>query len=63
MRAETRSDGGRWIETKKILGRDADSIPVQVPINRCDKFEVRLSGKGPCSVRAMALEYTVGSEV
>lgn len=63
MRAETRSDGGRWIETKKILGRDADSIPVQVPINRCDRFEVRLSGKGPCVVRAMALEYTVGSEV
>lgn len=63
MRAETRSDGGRWIETKKILGRDADSIPVQVPINRCDKFEVRLSGKGPCAVRAMAMDYTVGSEV
>lgn len=62
MRIEVSADGSPWREAGKLLGRDADSIPVQIPINRCDKFEVRLSGKGPCVVRAMALDYTVGSD-
>lgn len=62
MRIETSADGSPWRESGKLLGRDADSIPVQIPVNRCDKFEVRLSGKGPCVVRAMALDYSVGSD-
>lgn len=63
MKAEVRCDGGLWREAGKILGRDMDSIPLQVPINRCDCFEVRLSGSGPCTVRTMMLEYQVGSDV
>ena len=63
MKTEVRCDGGRWLECGKILGREADSIPVVIPVNRCDCFEVRLSGCGPCTVRAMMLEYTVGSDV
>ena len=63
MRVETRSDDGVWRECGKIIGRDADSVPVRVPINRCDSFEVRLSGHGPCTVRTMILEYLVGSDV
>lgn len=63
MKVETRRDGGNWLEGRKIVGRDADTIPVQLPINRCDRFEVRLSGKGPCTVKAMVLEYAMGSDV
>lgn len=63
MKAEVRSDDGRWREIGKILGRDADSIPMQLPINRCDRFEVRLSGVGPCTIKTMMLEYMVGSDV
>lgn len=63
MRAKVRTDGGPWRETGKIVGRDADCIPFQLPANRCDKLELRLSGKGPCTVRGLLLEYTVGSDV
>ena len=63
MKAEICCDGGRWREVGKILGRDMDSIPMQIPINRCDCFEVRLSGCGPCTIRTMMLEYQVGSDV
>lgn len=63
MKVETRSDDGRWREAGKILGRDADSIPIQLPINRCDRYDVRLSGQGPCTVKTMMLEYQMGSDV
>lgn len=63
MQAEMRQDGGSWRSCGKILGRDMDAIPLLVPINRCDKFEVRLSGAGPCVVKAMMLEYQTGSDV
>lgn len=62
MRVEVRYDDGKWREAGKILGRELDSIPVQLPINRCDKFDVRLSGYGPCTIKAMVLEYSMGSD-
>lgn len=62
MKVEVRYDGGPWRETGKIIGRAADSIPVRLPVNRCDRLDIRLSGKGPCVVRAMLLEYGMGSE-
>lgn len=62
LRAEVRSDGGRWREVGKVVGKEADSIPIQIPLNRCDEFEVRLSGRGACAIKAMVLEYLVGSD-
>ena len=63
MRAEVCFDDGKWREVGKLLGREQDSIPFQIPINRCDRFELRLSGCGPCTILAMMLEYQVGSDV
>ena len=63
MRAQVKCDDGRWKEAGKIVGRDMDSIPLRLPLNRCDRFEVRLSGCGACTVKAMILEYTIGSDV
>jgi hypothetical protein len=63
MKAETRWDDGVWRECGKVIGRDADTMPMQIPIHRCDCFELRLSGNGPCTIRAMMLEYQVGSDV
>lgn len=63
MKAEIRSDGGNWRECGKVIGHDMDSVPMQIPIHRCDCFEVRLSGNGPCTIRTMMLEYQVGSDV
>jgi hypothetical protein len=63
MKAEIRSDGGNWRECGKVLGQDMDTVPMQIPIHRCDCFELRLSGSGPCTIRTMMLEYQVGSDV
>lgn len=63
MKIEVRCDNTKWREVGKIIGRDMDSIPVQLPVNRCDKFDVRLSGYGPCTIKTMLLEYAIGSDV
>lgn len=63
MKIEVRCDNAKWKEVGKIIGRDMDSIPIQLPINRCDSFDVRLSGYGPCTIKTMLLEYSLGSDV
>ncbi len=63
MRAEVRCDGGLWREAGKITGSEHDTIPLRIAINRCDRFEVRLSGKGPCTILTMLREFSVGSDV
>ena len=32
-------------------------------MNRGDKFEIRLRGKGPCTILSMLREFSVGSDV
>lgn len=61
--AETRADGQIWRECGKVVGRDYDAIPVRISMNRCDKFEIRLRGKGPCTILSMLREFSVGSDV
>lgn len=57
-----RCDGGRWVECGKIVGRVDGVIPVMVPINRCDKFELKIEGKGPCTIHSILREYFVGGD-
>lgn len=57
-----RCDGGRWAECGKIVGRVDGVIPVMVPINRCDKFELKIEGKGPCTIHSILREYFVGGD-
>ena len=61
--AEVRCDGQIWKECGKILGRKNDVIPMRLAINRCDKFELRLRGKGPCTILSMLREFSVRSSV
>ena len=63
MRAQVRFDGGNWIACWRVHGRNADVLPLQIPINRCDCLELMLDGGGPCTILAMQLEYQVGSEM
>ena len=63
LRAEVRTDGGIWRECGRIVGREAGSVPLQIAVNRCDKFEVRLSGHGPCTILTMLREFSVGSDI
>lgn len=62
MKAEVRFDGGRWKEAGKMVGKDNDAVSIRVPIARCDRFELRLTGKGPCAILGMSREYMIGSE-
>lgn len=57
-----RCDGGMWAECGKIVGRVDGVIPVMVPINRCDKFELKIEGKGPCTIHSILREYFVGGD-
>jgi hypothetical protein len=57
MAVSVRCDGGRWHECGKIVGKNAGVIPVAIPINRCDKFEIKLSGKGKCTILSMLREF------
>lgn len=61
--AETRCDGKLWQTCGRVVGREADVIPIRIAMNRCDKFELRLRGKGPCTVLSVLREFTVGSDV
>lgn len=61
--SDVRHDGGPWRECGKIIGRENDVIPLRLALNRCDKFEIRLRGKGPCAILSMLREYSVGSDV
>ena len=61
--AEIRTNGGKWLEIGKIIGRNYDTIPLRIVPTRCDRFEVRLRGKGPCTILSMMREFSVGSDV
>ena len=56
---ETRFDSGAWQEAGKVVGHRQDVVPIMVPINRCDKFEVRLRGKGKCKILSLMREFYV----
>ena len=63
MIIEVRSDDGVWREAGKIVGANKGIIPIRLPIARCDKFELRLRGKGEFTIHDILREYHVGSEV
>ena len=62
IKAEARFDRGLWQECGKVVGKKAGVTPLRLAINRCDRFEIRLRGKGPCTVLSMLREFSVGSE-
>ena len=59
MKIKIRCDGGAWLEAGTVVGKMADVVPIMIPINRCDKFELRLEGKGPCTILSMQREFYV----
>lgn len=79
VKAWTRSDGRRWVyngnmvgEDKypegwrpsgSVVGKDYNTTTMLIPVNRCDKFEIKLTGKGQCTILSMLREFSVGSEV
>jgi len=61
--ASVRTDGNRWSEVGRVAGRKDDVIPLRIALNRCDKFEIKLSGRGPCTILSMLREFAVGSDI
>lgn len=61
--ASVRMDGGRWLETGRIVGKTNNVVPIRIPVNRCDKFELKLTGRGPCTILGIMREYYVGGDV
>ena len=62
MVIEIRCDGGRWMELGKIVGKSDGVVPIRIPVNRCDKFEIKLRGKGEFVLRSMLREFYVSEE-
>ena len=63
MRAEIRCDGGRWREVWRAYGTGQALLRAALPPARCDRFELRLSGRGPFALLSMTRRFAVGSEV
>lgn len=63
LTVEYRCDGGKWESAGTSTGQKEDTEIFPVVPRRCDKFEIRISGKGPCAVLELLREYRVGSEV
>lgn len=61
--AEVRTDGGAWKSCGKVVGKEYDVASLRIAVNRCDKFEIRLRGKGPCSILSLLREFRVRSDV
>ena len=62
LRAEMRCDGGAWERCGEAAGAGNDVAVLPLLPNRCDKFELRLSGRGPCALLSLLREFRVGGE-
>lgn len=62
MGVEIRTDGGKWLSCGHIVGQNERVVPIKIPINKCDKFEFRVFGKGNCKVLGIIREFFVGGE-
>lgn len=58
-----RCDGKPWKECGRLIGREVNVTRMRFAANRCDKFELRLEGKGPCAVLGISREFILGSDV
>lgn len=61
--AKMRCDGKPWRECGRVIGREFNVTTMRLVANRCDKFELRLEGKGPCTILGLSREFIVGSDV
>ena len=63
MTASVRFDNGPWKEAARIVGKTNDALPLRIMLDRSDKFELKLTGKGPCTILSLMREFSIGSEV
>lgn len=56
MAADVRFEDGRWMQVGIVKGKSGP-VHMPVPLRRCDKFQIRLRGKGDCAVLDMVREF------
>lgn len=62
LEVEVACDGGPWKKVCTAHNDKARTLSVPIAPSRCDSFQVRLSGRGRCKLRAMTRTFYVGSE-
>lgn len=62
LKVEVAVDGGAFREVYILHNERERTVVVPIQPQRCDFFQVRLSGKGRCLVRSVVREFSVGSE-
>lgn len=62
FKIEVRCDGGEWVEHTAFQRGSHRTLLVPVRPNRCDSFQIRLSGTGRTVVRTMVREVELGSD-
>lgn len=60
--AEASFDNSKWKRCGEIRGQKENIVPLVIPINRCDKFQLRLKGVGECTILGMVRKYSEGSD-
>lgn len=63
LEAQMRCDGGLWRPCGRAVGRKSGVTQLRLAVNRCDRFELRLHGKGSCAVLSMLREFKVGNSL
>lgn len=63
LKVEAASDNGTWKQIYTRAATDAMTLNIPLRIGRCDRFQIRLSGRGRVTLRSMVREFFAGSEV
>jgi len=63
MRVEVRRDDGEWKQIKNYGGVKNGIVICPIPIGRCDKFEISLSGVGKVTLLNMLRDYVIGGRL
>ena len=56
-------DSGNWEEVLHMYSETRRSVYVPIIPRRCDKFRIKIEGRGQVTIESLAREYHEGSEV
>lgn len=62
MKAKIRADGMIWKEVGVMKSNTENAQTMRIPIERCDKFELRIEGAGKCEILSILREFEIGGE-
>ena len=64
LKVEIKRDNAvRWQQVYATHNHRARTMVIPVVPERCDSVEIRVSGKGPCTIRTLIREFSMGSDV